>query len=221
MSKFKIFIAEEQAIFRAGIKQTLASMKEKPECTEISNQSQLLALLENQQPDMIIMSMALNDNDLSVLDQMIKKHPKTKILLFTDRIDDELLIRLIEGGLFGCLLRSVDPYELKLAIEMARTNQTYFSPQLINRLLLHRFAPRKSGAKRSKSQSMLTERELEIVKLLCKGHDQQEIAGKLFISPRTVDAHKANIMSKLEVKNTTGIILHALRNHVIDLEELS
>lgn len=221
MTKLKVYIVEEQAIFRAGIKQTLASLKEKLELTEITNCTQLLTLLEAQQPDMIIMNPGTNENSISITEQLIKKYEKIKVLLFTDHADDEILVKLINSGLYGCLLRSAELGELKLAIEMALTNQCYFSPQLINRLLFHRVAPHKNGTKRNQSETPLTEREREIIKLICKGFDQQEIAEKLFISPRTVDAHKANIMSKLEVKNTTGIILHAIKKHLIQLEELA
>lgn len=221
MAKTKLFIVEEQAVFRAGLKHLLASIKEKLECTEITNCTQLLTLLENQNPDIVLMNLGVNENEFNITEQLIKKYPDIKFLLFADHADDELLIKLIDTGLFGCLLRNVESYELKLAIEMAITNQCYFSPQLINKLLLHRLTPNKNGTKKPQVETSLTERELEVVRLLCKGLDQQEIAEKLFISPRTVDAHKANIMSKLEVKNTTGIILHAIKSHVIKLEELA
>jgi DNA-binding NarL/FixJ family response regulator len=220
MSKFKICIVDDQAIFRAGIKQALVLMKTKFECVELANCTQLLTQLDRLHPEIIIMNLEFTDSGISITEQLIKNNPDIKILLFADHANDELLIKLIDNGLFGCLLRTVEPYELKLAIEMVLTNQCYFSPQLINRILMHRIVPNKNENKRNMHDTSLTIRELEIIRLLCKGLDQQQIAEKLFISPRTVDAHKANIMSKLEVKNTTGIILHAIKNHVIRMEEL-
>jgi DNA-binding NarL/FixJ family response regulator len=221
MTKFKIYIVEGEAMFRAGIKQALSSMKERVECTDLMNLTQLMTQMEIQQPDMILMNLELDENSISITEQFIKKYDKVKIILFATRMEDEVLLRLIDCGVYGCLLRSAELSELKLAIEMVMNCQCYFSPQLVNSLLLHRLIPSKNGNKRIQRDNILTDRELEIVKLLCKGCDQQEIAEKLFISPRTVDAHKANIMSKLDVKSTTGIILHAIKHHVIKLEELT
>ncbi|MTK53030.1 response regulator transcription factor [Paludibacter sp.] len=220
MSKSKICLVDEHAIFRAGIKQILASMKEKFEYEEVSNYSQLLLRLEHQKPSLIIMNLGITDDRIYLTEQLMTKYPDIKILIFADHANDKILIRLINNGLFGCLLRTAEPQELKLAIEMVLSDQCYFSPLLINRILINRAIPDKNGNKKIINDSFLTERELEIVRLLCKGLDQKEIADKLFISPRTVDTHKANIMSKLEVKNTTGIILQAIKYLIVKTSEL-
>jgi len=139
-------------MFRAGIKQALTSMKERVECTELLNLTQLMSQIEIQQPDMILMNLELDENSISITEQFIKKYDKVKIMLFATRMEDEVLLRLIDCGVYGCLLRSAELSELKLAIEMVMSSQCYFSPQLVNSLLLHRLIPSKNGNKKNSAR---------------------------------------------------------------------
>jgi DNA-binding NarL/FixJ family response regulator len=203
MNEIKIIIADDHALIRNGIKTMLSRNKDYKIVAEAENGQQLIALATKFLPDIILVDISMPImNGFDALSELKKLLPDLKVILLTMHEEPEYIIKAARSGANGYLLKNVDYEELHRAIESVMKGQKYFTQEASSILMeeLHR----KSDI--DQLQEKLTEREVDILKEIVKGLSSKEIGDKLFISSRTVDTHRNNLMKKLSVHNTAELV---------------
>lgn len=212
--KYRVIIADDHTLFRNGLKGLLNGCPEFDVIEEAPDGKVLLELLERGIPDVILL-----DIDMPIMDgaeaakRAIGKYPDIKIITLSMHSDQEYYFKMVSLGVKGFLLKSSCFDEVKLAITTVAEGGSYFSQELLCDLV---------GSLKSTSQDdvcceSLSQRELEILLLICKGLSNNEIADKLYISKRTVDKHRANILCKTNSKNTANLVVYSIKNNLVEL----
>jgi DNA-binding NarL/FixJ family response regulator len=210
LGPFRIVVADDHVIFRQGIKRIIEPVEGLLIVGEAGDGLELLELLKNTRPDLVIMDISMpNLRGLEAAREIKAIHPDLKVLFLTMHREKEYLHHAISAGAEGYILKEDADTELFSAIETIRRGGTYISPLLslqLTDLLVQRY--RSPGA--DPGLDPLTTREKEIVKLIAEGNSGTEIARLLFISVRTVQHHRANILRKLNIKKTADLIKYAI-----------
>ncbi len=218
--KITLGIADDHRLFREGLSSILRQYPTIEVVIEAANGQEMLDKIATASalPDVVLM-----DLDMPVLDGMkateiLKKtYPQIKVLIISMHNQDQIILKMLDLGANGYLLKNAEAEEVVRAIETVKTKDYYFN-DYINHVLLKNVKEKKNYAKVSlQNYETLTPRELEILKLICEGDNSNEIAAKLFIGKRTADFHRQNILEKLKVKNTASLIVYAVRNGLAGL----
>lgn len=211
----KIIIADDHQLVAEGLKSII---EQNGQCKVISiaaHGGELLKQLEVILPDIIMMDIDMPVmNGIEATLQIRKLHPEIKIIVLTLHAEKGLVKRLMDLGANGFILKNSDRDELLLAIDHVNKGGRYFSSALTLNLIEQPVSSVIPGSYDSK-KAQLTEREIEILKMIAEGLSNKEIGDKLFISHRTVDTHRTNLMKKLEVNNIAGLIRYAMKNGFI------
>jgi DNA-binding NarL/FixJ family response regulator len=215
MSKINIAIADDYKIFREGIKKCIAGDKNMNVVLETDNGEDLVNNIETAKPDVVIMDLKMPIMDGMEATQLIrKKYPDLKVLVVTMYDDDKFIIHLMEIGANGYLLKNAEPDEIRKAIYAVKENGYYFN-DLVNKALLKKLVI-KSNIKPSFNQNIeLSERELEVLKLICEEKTASEIAKEIFLSHRSVEGIRQRLIEKVGVRNTAGLVLFAIKSGII------
>lgn len=217
--KLKIMIVEDQHIFRKGL---IMLLKEIPGLSifgEASNGEEFLQMIETERPDIVFMDIQMPVmNGIEATKQALDLYPGLKIVAISMFGDEEYLVSMIEAGVKGFLLKTVEEYELQKAIDLVADNKNYFSDELLP-VLTNSLVNRKSKPENAEAElkEELTKREVEVLNLICKGYTIKEIADQLFISQRTVDGHKANLFRKTGVDSSVKLVTFAIKNNLYKL----
>lgn len=223
--KIKIGLIEDQFLFREGMKALLSFWDKTTVMFESENgfsaEEKLAALPEL--PDVLLVDLSLpadGDREFSgidVTDMVLRRFPSVKVLILSVHQDESFIAKLIEHGAHGYLVKDCDPKEVREAIESVHTKGSY-----INARTLH--AIQGNLGKKTKLKSLhttnieLTRREEEVLNLICKQLTSEEIAEKLFISVKTVNGHRNNLLQKTNSRNVAGLVVFALKNGLADVE---
>lgn len=221
MNKIKIAIVEDQHLFRDGLHGLLKEIADFEVVGTFENGKIFVEQLANAQllPDVVLADMnmpELNGYDLTLWLQ--KKYPSIKVIILTVYNQDRFISKMIEAGVAGYLVKNCEIDEVVLAIRTAHKTGFYFNEATLN--AMRKGYKLKGSQLRSFSNIPieLTEREIEILKLICQELTNAEIAEKLYISARTVDGHRNNLLSKTGCRNTAGLVLFAVNNHIYEPE---
>jgi two-component system, NarL family, response regulator DegU len=218
MSPIKIAIADDHLLFRKGIITILGQSPNLEFVLEAINGKDLidaLALNTTTMPDVILMDVQMPVLDGIKATEYVKEHfPSIKVLILSMHDEDNFVTHLMELGANGYLLKDTDPEEVEIAIKTVYEEDYYYGAFLTK--VMHRKMLKKTIAPRETPRFgvNLTERELEILRLICDGFTNAEIADKVCLSPRTVDGHRTRIMEKVGVKNTAGLVVYAVKNNL-------
>lgn len=209
-------IVEDHHIFRKGLHLLLKEMPNVEVCAEATNGQEFLDLLQHEVPDIVFMDVQMPVmNGIEATRQALHRHPDLKIVAISMFGDEEYLVSMLEAGVKGFLLKTVEESELKKALTLVADNKNYFSDELIPTLTNSIVKSRsKDEAHLPELREDLTKREVEILELICKGYTIKEISEKLFISQRTVDGHKANLFRKTGVDSSVKLVTFAIRNNL-------
>lgn len=211
MNNIQIVIADDHQLFRNGLKILLGAFEEFSVVGEAVNGEELLKIVKNSPCDIILM-----DIDMPVMDgieatrKCVQIKPDIKIIALSMYGEEDYYYRMVDAGAKGFLLKDSDINEVRDAIISVIGGGSYFSQQLLHNVI-QRIKTRESEIK----MANLSAREQEILLKICEGLSNQEIADNLFISKRTVDKHRANLLSKTGSKNTASLILYAIKNKLI------
>jgi DNA-binding NarL/FixJ family response regulator len=213
MEKIKIIITDDHQLFRNGLKILLNAFQEFEVAGEASNGEEFLRLLKNTQADIVLMDINMPEMDgIEATRKGLKINPGIDIIALSMYGEEEYYYKMVDAGAKGFLLKDSDISEVKEAIMTVKKGGSYFSQEL----LYHVIQKIKHRENESKSAN-LSKREKEILLKICEGLSNQEIAETLFISKRTVDKHRANLLGKTNSKNTASLILFAIRNKLIEI----
>ena len=213
--KPNIIIVDDHLIFRQGLKSIISIENIANVIGEASNGLELLKLLTNLKPDLVLMDIDMpHMNGLDATEKAMELMPELKIIAFSMFSDEEYYYKMIDRGVKGFILKTSGIKELENAIQNVMSGDSYFSNELL-RKIINNFGH--STNNKPTLQDNLTEREIEILQQICLGLSTDEIAEKLFISPKTVKSHKSNLLEKTVCKNTPALILFAIKNKIVEL----
>jgi DNA-binding NarL/FixJ family response regulator len=213
LEKINVILVDDHQLFREGLKLMLNLNPKIGAIFQAANGVEFLELLEKVTPDVVLMDidMPLMDG-VEATNQALLSYPKLRIIALSMYGDDEYYIKMIEAGARGFILKNSDIEVVEEAISTVMTGQNYFSSEVMANLVMHL-----NQKKTAEAKTELTERESEILYHICKGLSNQEIADTLFLSKRTVDKHRENILSKTNVKNTAGLVMYAIKHGIIQV----
>ncbi|HUR66924.1 MAG TPA: response regulator transcription factor [Chitinophagaceae bacterium] len=216
MSKIKIAIADDYKIYREGLKVGLSANEEFEVILEADNGEDLLKGMENALPDVILMDLKMPVMDgMEATKEVRKKYPTVKVLVVSMYEDDKFIIHLMENGANGYLLKNTEPDEIRRSIYAVHENGYYFN-DLVNKALLKKLVL-KNNFKPSFNQNVdLSEREMEVLKLICEEKTAAEIAKEIFLSPRSVEGIRQRLIEKVGVRNSAGLVMFAVKNGMVD-----
>jgi len=217
--KIRIAIVDDQNLFRQTLAMLLAGIPDFELVAESANGPDLLKalLLLEDLPDILLMDMNMPGMDGLELNKIIReKYPEIKVIVLSVHAQGTLIAKLIQSGASAYLVKNCDREELMLAIKSTFSTGYYMNKQTL-------IALQENNKISSKSHHFstlpinLTERELEVLKLICDQYASAEIAEKLFLSTRTVEGHRNHLLTKTESRNTAGLVLFAIRHQLITL----
>lgn len=213
--KKKVAIVDDQVLFRQGLISLLNDDNGVQVIMEASNGKELLDQLRTKQPEVILLDMEMPEMDGAETTSIVKKKfPEIKIIILTMHTEEALVIDLIERGANGFLTKDTNIDVVVDAIFCVTENDYYFNDS-ISRIMVKKMVSSKKINPFYK-QSPLSEREREVIKLICMELTNKEIAEKLFLSPRTIDAYREKILEKTGARNTAGIVMYAVKNNLIN-----
>lgn len=213
----KVLLADDHAVLRDGLRMVLDAQRGITVIGEAEDGRQALEMVEELQPDVVVMDIAMpNMNGAEATRQIKRRFPQVKVLILTMHENQQYLAQIIKAGAIGCVLKRSAGSELVTAVRAAAHGESYFSPTLATMMLdsyrMHLFEEGQDET------SLLTEREREILQLVAEGKNNQEIADILVVSIKTVQTHRAHLMEKLDAHDRTELVKHAIRLGMIASE---
>jgi DNA-binding NarL/FixJ family response regulator len=213
----RIVLADDHDIFREGFDTLLKKQTDIIQVGEATNGAELVKLTDRVLPDVVLTDIQMPEMDgIEATKKITQKHPHIQIIALTMFNDDNYIIEMLESGARGYLLKNSHKSEVFEAIRSVYRNQTYYckhtSAKLTEMIARSRFNPFKQVPKIS-----FTPRETDIILLICREFSNKEMADKLQLSVRTIEGYREKIQEKMEVKNTAGIVVYAIRNGLFKL----
>lgn len=207
MKSIKIVVVDDHLLVLNGLEVMLKGVEHIQVIALCRNGDELLATLARSVPDVILMDIQLPGTDGIKLTRLVQSmHPGCKLLGLSNMDEKQYITAMLRSGASGYLLKNVDRDVLVAAIEAVHAGEQYVQKELQSRLLQEAF----TGRKFKGDKPALTRREKEILQLIAEEHSNQEIAERLFLSVRTVENHRFNLMQKLGVKNVAGLVKEAI-----------
>jgi DNA-binding NarL/FixJ family response regulator len=208
----KILLVDDHRLIREGIEAYLENDNRYEVVGDAAHGIEAMEILEKIDVDLILTDISMPHMDgIELAKNVNKKYPEIKVVALTMFNDNLNIKKILNSGATGYVLKNCSADELKKAINMVMEGQNYYSPE-VTETIMNALNKRRS----SELDVPLTEREKEVLKLIVKEYTNQEIADELFISLRTVDAHKRNLLEKTGAKNIAGLVVYAINNNLID-----
>lgn len=205
----RVVLAEDHALVRAGIRSLLDRMSGVEVVGEAVDGREAIDMIGRLLPDVVLMDITMPGlNGLHVVVRAKADHPEVRVIMLSMHDNEEYVWQALRAGAAGYLLKDADPSELELAVRSVARGQSYLSPAVSAHVVsdyLRRSTPEKGPMER------LTPRQLEIVQLIAEGHTNQEIARQLDVSLKTIESHRAQLMSRLDIHDVPGIVRYAVR----------
>ena len=210
----KIILVDDHKIIRDGLKMYFDGNEDYVVEAEAENGIQALEILEKQSFDLVITDISMPEMDGITLAQTIKeKYPDQKVMALTMMGENQHIKHMLAAGVNGYILKNSDKSEIMSAIKTILNGENYYSGS-VTKIIIDGIAGKKKPTQRLTLETPLTTREKEVLKLIVKEYSNKEIADQLFISVRTVDAHKRNLLEKTGCKNIAGLVVYALEHNI-------
>ena len=217
MCALRILVADDHEIVRRGVCTLLQSHSGWPICGEAINGTQALELTKKLSPDVVVLDVSMPEmSGLDAARLILQRDDKQKILCLTVVDSDELVRQALEMGIRGFVQKSDAARELVSAVEALERNGTYFTSR-VAQMVLDGYLDQ-GNSRTHRGQSLLTNREREIVRLVAEGKSTREISILLGVSAKTAETHRSNIMRKLKLHSVSELILYAIRNGIMSVE---
>lgn len=211
--KLKVTIAEDHNVVRKGLVSIVQNFERVGQVKEAENGKDLLNQLAVELVDVVLMDLEMPLIDGTTASaEIISRFPSVKILVLSAFEEDSIILKLLEIGVHGYLLKKAQPKELEKAIYSVHDND-FFQSELVTRVM--RQGVKRKKIRTSKGSHEISDREMEVLKLLCQEFSTREIGEKLNISEKTVHSHRLHLMEKTKAKNTVGLVLFALEQGIL------
>lgn len=217
MKPIRILLADDHALVRAGIRSLLQSIAGVEVVAEAGDGREAIRLCEHHHPDIVLMDIAMPElNGLDATACLALRSPTTQVIILSMSDNDEYVRQAFRVGARGYLLKNVEPGELERAIRSVSQGEIHVSPAAAKHFVgAHRGEPDAAG----RVSVRLTPRQREILQLVAEGNSTKQIAKKLGISVKTVEAHRGSLMNTLDVHNIAGLVRFAIRDGLIDVSK--
>ncbi len=207
----RVVLADDHAVVRAGVKAVLSSAKDIQVIGEGSNGKEAIGLVDRLNPDVLVMDLSMGEMDgITATRELVEKETRTKILILTMHAEDAYLVKVLEAGASGYLVKSAADRELVDAVRAVAHGDLYMQPSA-TRALAKGIQRKSEHADEREKYEKLTERERDVLRFVAGGFSAPEIGEKLFISPKTVDTYKQRINEKLGLSHRSDYVDFALK----------
>lgn len=215
MDKVNIILVDDHKLFREGLKLLLKNLEEVNEIWEAANGEEFLNKISEQQPDLVLMDIEMPVmNGIDATKQALALYPDLKIIALSMYGDEEYFQQIIDAGACGFLMKNSDFSEVKRALTNVLQGNNYFTEEILYKLV-NKFKTKQTTP--DEAEVTLSDREKEVLILICKGLSNQDIADQLFISKRTVDHHRASLMTKTSTNNTASLVVYAVKHKLVEI----
>jgi two-component system response regulator NreC len=217
MAKIRILLTDDHTLFRQGIKTLLSAEADLDIVGEAANGAEAVEKVNELRPDLVLMDIGMPGlSSFEATRQIKKARPDTKVLFLTMYDDEDYLVQCMEVGASGYVLKDSPAPQLLAALRDVYRGGSYLSPRMLSQLV-DDFRSRIKSAHRQPRFATLTAREKEILKFLAEGESVKEIAAGLNLSVKTVEAHKFNLMRKLDIHNKAHLVQYAIQKKIIKI----
>lgn len=213
MKPLHIHLVDDHSLFREGLRFLLSNCDFILQIEESENGEIFLQKIKKNIPDVVLMDIEMPVIDgITASKTALEMYPNLKIIALSMYADEEYYSKMIDVGVKGFLLKNSQFEDVQKAILEVSEGNNFFSPEILDRIISNMYKK-----KDEKAILDLTEREIEVLYNICKGLSNQEIADLLFISKRTVDKHRENLLLKTNAKNTAGLVVYAIKNGIFEI----
>lgn len=219
--KTRVLLVDDHAIVRAGLRKILEDEADIALVGEAADGEGALRMTEETHPDVVIMDITMpGSNGFEAIRHIKASVPDTQVVVLTMHEDQRYFFQALEAGASGYVIKGAPPAELITAIRAVRQGQAYFCPSLAKQMLNEYLHRADAGADAEKDAlTRLSDREKEVLRHIAEGRTGREIASILYLSPNTVERHRANIMDKLGLHNRAELIKFAIRKGLVSLDD--
>lgn len=216
MKKIRILIVEDHEVVIKGIKTLLEPYDELEIVGYALDSEEAMKKVEEFRPDIIIMDINLPEvSGIETTEKITSQYPLSRVIYYTSHVDEELITQGFEAGAFGYVPKNFKPQELIEAIHMVHDGQKFMKGVVSEKFIASYLKSEKE--KKMKQDIPLSEREVEVLKHMSEGLSNKQIADQLYISIRTVETHKHNLMKKLNIYSTAELVIYAIQNNIIKI----
>jgi DNA-binding NarL/FixJ family response regulator len=216
MTLIRVLLADDHTLVRAGFRAILEALPDVHVVAEAGDGREALRLIEQHQPNVALMDIAMPGlNGLEAAGRVSEAYPHVRVIILSMHANEEYVIRALQSGAVGYLLKDASPGELDTALHVAAQGQTYLSPQVSGHVAEY---VRRAGESDDCAFDRLTPRQREVLQLVAEGHTTQSIAHKLGLSVKTIETHRSNLMKCLGIHDIAGLVRYAVQKGVVSVE---
>ncbi|HEV2112333.1 MAG TPA: response regulator transcription factor [Gammaproteobacteria bacterium] len=206
----RILVADDHSVVRTGIVTVVSKLSNMQVVGEAGNGREALRLVRELLPDMVLLDITMPElNGLEAAERIHELHPKAKIIVLSMHTNEAYVVRALRAGASGYLVKESATVELEMALKCVALGQIYLSPAISRQVVDNLLHGRPSGLE------LLTLRQREILQLIAEGKSTREMATTLHLSVKTVEAHRAKLMERLDIHDTAGLIHYAIRKGLV------
>jgi two-component system response regulator NreC len=217
--RIRVLLVDDHTLLRQALRMMLEGQEGLQIVGEAANGREAVDAADRLRPDVVLMDMVMPGlNGIEATRQIVRHAPGTRVLILTAYLEDDRLLEALRSGAAGYIVKKSDLDELLLAIQSVHRGNTYFSADVSAEIAVNEVLMQAKQAEPKAGYELLTGREREVLQLIAEGMSNQRIADTLFISVKTVEAHKAHIMNKLHARNRTDLIRYAIKRGLVGLE---
>ncbi|WP_192561884.1 response regulator transcription factor [Pseudomonas gozinkensis] len=215
-----LLLVDDHSLIRAGVRALVLDIPGYAVIGEANDGSQLLEMVEQLSPDIVLLDISMKETSgLEALQRLRRVRPQSKVLILSMHTDPALIMQALESGAHGYLLKDTTATELEHALEALRNNERYLSPAIAHTVINQALTRNLKQQPEVAESHNLTARQLEILRLIVRGKSTREIANGLGLSIKTVETHRSQIMKRLQIYDVAGLVLFAVREQIISLDD--
>lgn len=218
MKSIRILVVDDHDVVRSGVRQVLAAVEDFEVVGEAADPAQALTLAKKLTPDVAVVDISMpGGNGLELVRHLRRSLPEVVTVILTLYDKDIYVHQALEAGAFGYILKGAPAADIVAAVRAALRKEYYLSSEIRDGVI-EAYVKKRGGGKVQNEFDLLSEREQQVFRLLAEGHTTMGIAEMLFVSPKTVEKHRANIMRKLSLDNMVALVKYAIRLGVVEPE---
>jgi DNA-binding NarL/FixJ family response regulator len=215
-----LLLVDDHALIRAGVRALVSDIPGYQVIGEAADGDHLLEMTLELKPDIILLDISMKDsNGLDALERLHKALPDSKVLILSMHTEPQMIMRALEAGAHGYLLKDATGTEIEQALEALRNDERYLSPAIAHTVINQALVSAQSSKVEPVENHNLTARQLEILRLIVRGKSTREIANGLNLSVKTVETHRSQIMKRLQIYDVAGLVLFCVREQIISLDD--